>query len=209
MSTRVYLSKNLCQTTQEENTPVCIRIQASHATVKALQARLQDAYRRDEVRLVRRIRVRLELLTQTASVTVLCERWGLSPSCLYDWQKAFMLRGMDSLVSRHSGGRPEQLTPRQQKRLVELIEAGPRVVGFETACWARGLDPRAELARVWRPLHSPGCLHVAPQHGVFVPKGPFGVGSSGRGQAPGVAAGHMAGDGAGGQALQRDDPVCR
>lgn len=135
MSTRVYLSKNPCQTTQEENTPVCIRIQASHATVKALQARLQDAYRRDDVRLVRRISVLLELLTQTASVTVLCERWGLSPSCLYDWQKAFMLRGMDSLVSRHSGGRPEKLTPRQKKRLVELIEAGPLVVGFETACW--------------------------------------------------------------------------
>ena len=135
MSTRVYLSKNPCQTTQEENTPVCIRIQASHATVKALQARLQDAYRRDDVRLVRRISVLLELLTQTASVTALCERWGLSPSCLYDWQKAFMLCGMDSLVYRHSGGRPEKLTPRQKKRLVELIEAGPMVVGFETACW--------------------------------------------------------------------------
>ena len=134
MSTRVYLSKNPCQTTQEENTSVCIRIQASHATVKALQARLQDAYRRDDVRLVRRISVLLELLTQTASVMVLCERWGLSPSCLYDWQKAFMLRGMDSLVYRHSGGRPEKLTPRQKKRLVELIEAGPMVVGFETAC---------------------------------------------------------------------------
>jgi transposase len=135
MSTRVYLSKHPCQTTQEENTPVCIRIQASHATVKALQVRLQDAYRRDDVRLVRRISVLLELLTQTASVMVLCERWGLSPSCLYDWQKAFMLRGMDSLVYRHSGGRPEKLTPRQKKRLVELIEAGPMVVGFETACW--------------------------------------------------------------------------
>jgi transposase len=146
MSTRVYLSKNPCQTTPEENTPVCIRIQASHATVKALQARLQDAYRRDDVRLVRRISVLLDLLTQTASVTVLCERWGLSPSCLYDWQKAFMVRGMDSLVYRHSGGRPEKLKPRQKKRLVELIEAGPMVVGFETACW------NAVLLRVliWR-----------------------------------------------------------
>ena len=135
MSKRVYLSKNPCQTTQEENTPVSIRIQASNATVKALHTRLQDAYRRDDVRLVRRISVLLDLLPQTASVTVLCERWGLSPSCLYDWQKAFMVRGMDSLIARHSGGRPEKLTPRQKKRLVELIEAGPLVVGFETACW--------------------------------------------------------------------------
>ena len=30
---------------------------------------------------------------------------------------------------------PSKLTPQQQKRLVELIEAGPLVVGFETACW--------------------------------------------------------------------------
>ena len=27
------------------------------------------------------------------------------------------------------------MTPRQKKRLVDLIEAGPLVVGFETACW--------------------------------------------------------------------------
>jgi transposase len=135
MSKRVYLPKNPCQTTQEENTPVSIRIQASNATVKALQARLQDAYRQDDVRLVRRTSVLLDLLTQTATVPVLCERWGLSPSCLYAWQKAFLLRGLDSLSYRHSGGRPEKLTPRQKKRLVELIEAGPLVVGLETACW--------------------------------------------------------------------------
>lgn len=67
-----------------------MRIQASHTTVKALQCRLQDAYRRDDVRLVRRISVLLALLTQQATVLVLCERWGLSPACLYAWQKAFI-----------------------------------------------------------------------------------------------------------------------
>jgi transposase len=135
MSKQVYLPKNPCQTTQEEHTPVSIRIQASNATVKALPARLQDAYRQDDVRLVRRTSVLLDLLTQTATVPVLCERWGLRPSCLYAWQQAFLLRGLDSLISRHSGGRPEQVTPRQKKRLVELSEAGPLVVGLETACW--------------------------------------------------------------------------
>src|SRR5262249_16561419 len=135
MSKRVYLSKNPYQPIQEEKTPVSIRIQASHPTAKGLQTGLQGAYRRDEVRLVRRISVLLDLLTQTAAVPVLCERWGLSPSCLYAWQKAFLLRGLDSLVYQHGGGRPEKLTPRQKKRLVELIEAGPLVVGFETACW--------------------------------------------------------------------------
>jgi transposase len=42
---------------------------------------------------------------------------------------------MDSLVYHHSGGRRPKWTPRQKKRLVELLEAGPQVVGGETACW--------------------------------------------------------------------------
>jgi transposase len=112
-----------------------IRIQLSSATVKALQSRLQHAYQKDDVRLVRHLTVLLDLLVHHVPVAVVCARWRLSPSCLYDWQKAFMVRGMDSLNYRHSGGRPAKLTPSQKKRLVELIEAGPLVVGFETACW--------------------------------------------------------------------------
>jgi transposase len=135
MSTRVYHSTHTCQTTHEEDIPVCIRIQLSRATVKGLHSRLQHAYRKDDVRLVRRTTVLLDLLVHHVPVAVLCERWGLSPSCLYDWQRAFVLHGMDSLLYRHSGGRPEKLTPSQKKRLVELLEAGPLVVGCETACW--------------------------------------------------------------------------
>src|SRR5437879_4976968 len=122
-------------TPQQEDTPVCIRIQLSRATVNDLHKRLQHAYQRDDVRLVRRLTVLRDLLVQQVPMAVLCERWGLSLSCLYNWQKALLLRGMDSLVSRHGGGRRPKLTPRQKQRLVELIEAGPLVVGFETACW--------------------------------------------------------------------------
>src|SRR5712691_6442866 len=135
MSKRVYLSKNDCHITREEETPVSIRIQLSRATVKDLYSRLQYAYRRDDIRLMRRTTVLLDLLVHHVPVAVLCERWRLSPSCLYDWQKAFLLHGLDSLVYRHGGGRPEKLTPKQKKRLVELIEAGPLAVGCETACW--------------------------------------------------------------------------
>src|SRR5499433_3314809 len=135
MSTRVYVSKYTCQTTHEEDTPVCLRIQLGRATVKDLHCRLQHAYQRDDVRLVRRITVLLDLLVHHVPMAVLCECWGLSLACLYDWQKAFLLRGMESLVYHHSGGRRPKLTPRQKKRLVALIDAGPQVVGFETACW--------------------------------------------------------------------------
>ena len=63
-----------------------MRIQLSRTTVKELHSRLQDAYRRDDLRLVRRTTVLLDLLVHHVPVAVLCERWGLSPSCLYAWQ---------------------------------------------------------------------------------------------------------------------------
>ena len=59
-----------------------IRIQLSRATVKDLRSRLQPAYQRDNVRLVRRITVLLDLLVHRVPMAVLCERWGLSASCL-------------------------------------------------------------------------------------------------------------------------------
>ena len=114
---------------------MCIRIQLSRATVKELHRRLQHAYQRNDVRLVRRTTVWLDLLVHHVPVEVLSARWGLSPSCLYHWRQAFLLRGRDSVVSHHSGGRRPKLTPRQKKRLVELLEAGPQVVGCDTACW--------------------------------------------------------------------------
>src|SRR5919202_1221032 len=135
MSKRVYVSIDIAVTTAQEDTPVSLRIQVSAATVKALHAKLQQAYLKDDVRLVRRTTVLIDLLVHHVPMAVLCERWGLSASCLYDWQRAFLLRGLNSLVYRHGGGRRPKLTAKQRQRLVELIEAGPLVVGFETACW--------------------------------------------------------------------------
>jgi transposase len=112
-----------------------ISIRLSRSTVKDLYNHLQHAYQRDDVRLVRRTTVLIDLLVHHVSVEVLSARWGLSPSCIYHWRRAFLLHGVDSLVYRQSGGRRPKLTPKQKQRLVELIEAGPLVVGCETACW--------------------------------------------------------------------------
>jgi len=135
MSTRVYLSIDISAIPGQEDTPVSLRIQVSSATIKALHTKLHQAYLKDDMRLVQRTTVLIDLLVHQVAIPVLCERWRLSASCLYDWQRAFLLHGLDSLVYRHSGGRRPKLTPRQKKRLVELIEAGPLVVVCETACW--------------------------------------------------------------------------
>ena len=135
MSKRVYVSIDISVPTEQEDTPVSLRIQVRAATVKALHARLQQAYLKDDVRLVRRTTVLIDLLVHHGPMAVRCERWGLSASCLYGWQRAFLLHGMESVHDHHSGGRRAQLTPRQKQRLVERLEAGPQVVGCETACW--------------------------------------------------------------------------
>jgi hypothetical protein len=49
---------------------MCMRIQRSHVTVKELQSRLQHAYRRDDVRLVRRITVLIDLLVHHVPVEI-------------------------------------------------------------------------------------------------------------------------------------------
>jgi len=134
MSNRVYLSIDIAVIPEQEDTPVSLRIQVSAATVKALHTKLQQAYLKDDRRLVRRTTVLIDMLVHQGPIPVLCERWSLSASCLYDWQRALLLHGLDSLVSRHRGGRRPQLSPRQKKRLVERLEAGPLVVGCETAC---------------------------------------------------------------------------
>ena len=143
MSTRVYLSNYTCQTTPKEDTPVCLRIQLSRTTVKDLHSRLQHAYQRDDVRLVRRITVLLDLLVHHVPVAVLCERWGLSPACIYGWQKAFLLRGLDSLVYGHGGGRRPKLSPNTTVVLMKR----------RAVC----------SANTWRSLDASGAMWTSPE----------------------------------------------
>jgi transposase len=151
---------------------VSIRRQRSHATVKDLPNRLQHAYRRDDVRLVRRITVLLDLLVHHVPVAVRQERWGLSRSCLDQWRQDFLLRGLDSWVDHQSGGRRPPLTPHPKKRLVALLEAGPQVVGCETAWWTSVLL-RVLIWRAFSVLSH--CQSVCPlRHnlGLAFPKAP-------------------------------------
>jgi transposase len=107
-----------------------VRIQFSRQTVKGLQTRLCQAYQQGHVSRVRRISVLLELVVHHTPVAVVSARWGISPACIYDWLKAFLVDGVASVAyRRHHGGRPAKLTQ------THLIDAGPEAAGFETACW--------------------------------------------------------------------------
>ena len=113
-----------------------IRIQVSRPTVKAMQRRLQAAYQKDDVRLVRRIEALLVHLVEGVSAEQLSDRWGFTPACLYDWVMEFIVNGLDSLAYHFAGGRRAKLTPTQKRRLTELLDAGPEAAGFASACWS-------------------------------------------------------------------------
>ena len=146
MSERVYLSIDILVTTLQEATPVSLRIQSSAGPVQAFHTRLPQADRKDEVRLGRRTTVWLDLLVHHVPIAVRSTRWGLRAACLDAWPQALGRHGLDSFVSRQSGGRRPQLIPQQTKRLVARRAAGPRGGGGATAC-----GPSVRLrGRSWR-----------------------------------------------------------
>lgn len=111
-----------------------ISIRFTSQTVKMLIGRLQHAYRVGDLRLVRRVSALLDL-ARKATVAQVAEIYSVSRQAVYDWLKALMCHGEDSLVYRQSPGRKPRLTKTQKQRLSALIQAGPQAAGFTTACW--------------------------------------------------------------------------
>ena len=76
-----------------EDTPMTMRIHLTRPTVKAMQERLQQAYDRADVRLVRRISALVEHLAQHTPISLLSERRDFGESTFYLWLHEFVLEG--------------------------------------------------------------------------------------------------------------------
>src|SRR5439155_5577930 len=95
---------------------------------------LQSAFRRADVRLIKRITALL-LVADGHAATTIAERLGVGRSTIYSWIHAFLIDRWASLVRRSSSGRPAKLTVTQKQRLQELLLAGPESAGYATGCW--------------------------------------------------------------------------
>ena len=113
-----------------------IRIRLSQPIVKQMEARLRQAYQMGDIRLVRRISVLLGYLEYGIPLAQLIQAWGISQATFYVWIKHLLLKGLDSLVYQHGGGRKPKLTPSQKELLCRWIDAGPQACGFPTGCWS-------------------------------------------------------------------------
>jgi transposase len=110
------------------------RITISNETVKQLKSKLQAAYRRGDLRAVRRISV-LVMIGERMGLASILALWQVSQQTVYDWLKAFLLNGWDSLVYGKAPGRPARLTKTQKRQLSGWIEAGPEACGYPSGCW--------------------------------------------------------------------------
>jgi hypothetical protein len=168
MRTRVSLSKDTAPTIPPEATPVCLRIQLSRATVKALHCHLPHASQRAEGRLVRRVPGWLALLGPQVPRAVLCARWGLRPSWLYAGQTACLrTRGFALHKARLGSAHrdtakrlawqphawPRMWRPAQQRKALMLCEEVARLAqgGSWRYPWARGGQQPAVPPRGRRP----------------------------------------------------------
>jgi transposase len=111
-----------------------VRIGIDGETVKALQARLRQAYRAGDVGLVKRITALLRI-SRRECADVVSHELDCAMSSLYDWLKKLVYAGVDRLEVRWRGGRRRKLNKPQKGCLRALLKAGPLAAGFTSACW--------------------------------------------------------------------------
>lgn len=116
-----------------------MRIQLYGSTVKELEVLLKKVVKSNNGRLIRRISALLEHLHQGISVAEVAQKWGVSQAAIYHWISKFMCKGINGLYYHHKGGRRNKLTLSQQKKLTQMLDAGPEAAGFQEACWNSAL----------------------------------------------------------------------
>lgn len=111
-----------------------MKIRFSRETLLALFERLHQAYARGQLRLIKRIHALL-YLNDGKSVAQVAGILQLSDQTIYNFIKAFLLKGLDSLVYQRPPGRSPRLTKTQRKELSQLIDDGPEAAGYDRGCW--------------------------------------------------------------------------
>ncbi len=117
---------------------ISFRIRVGKQMKKALSKRLQQAYAKRQLRLIKRIHSLLFII-DGKSPEEAADILDLSRSSVYNYLKAFLLKGMNSLKYKRPPGRPRKLTKTQRKELSQLIDNGPEAAGYDCGCWNTAL----------------------------------------------------------------------
>jgi len=82
-----------------------------------------------------------------------------SLSSVVRWHQAYRKKGREGLLPKPTPGRPALLSPRQKKKLVDLLVEGPLAAGYPTDLWtlkrigsviAKRFGIRYSIANCWK-----------------------------------------------------------
>jgi transposase len=118
----------------EEVFQMHIRLSLRKGELEGLLKRLQQAYARGELRLIKRIHALLYIV-EGKTVAEVADILKLSLQTIYNYITAFLLERLDSLVYHCPPGRPRKLTKTQRRVLAKLIERGPEKAGYDCGFW--------------------------------------------------------------------------
>lgn len=91
--------------------------------------------RGSQTALEERRRLGIGLLRQGLSLDEVSRRVGCHASSVFRWREAFRQNGRSGLKARPITGRPRKLVARDLRRLVRLLNEGPRAHGYKTDYW--------------------------------------------------------------------------
>ena len=115
-----------------------IRIYVSRKEYRDLVTRLQIAYLKGEVRIIRRIHALLYLF-EGKSVQEVAQLLTLAEQSVRNYLTGFILKRLNSLHYKRPPGRPSKLTKKQRKELYKIVEQGPEAAGYDFGCWTTAL----------------------------------------------------------------------
>ncbi len=111
-----------------------IRLTLNDTLFQQVLARLQQAYRYGQLRVVKRIHAVLSLV-EGKSVDEVARILALSTQSVRNYFHAFILDGLASFVYHKPAGCPPRLTKTQKQELGDLLDAGPEKAGYDCGCW--------------------------------------------------------------------------
>ncbi len=110
-------------------------ISLTAASRQALHKSLDEAYRRGDSQVAKRIHALL-LLGERMSVSHVALVLNMGEQTIRNALKDYLLNGPPVSKKVRRQGRPPKLSKTQRKELGYLIDQGPQSCGYETACWS-------------------------------------------------------------------------
>ncbi len=118
-------------------------------------AHISPPSHRDAKALERRRRKAAKLFQKGVAQAEVARRFAVSREAVRKWYDAWARQGVAALRAKPKPGRPPELTPLKQKRVVSALLKGPRVFGYATEVWT--LERVAQvIQRVARVRYHPG-----------------------------------------------------